>query len=142
MDRRFDKKYDTLLEDAFKVSLDRISEYNLSVEEVALNIDADPKLVHVLLTNPKVIEAVSNIMLFTKVRVKHRELNFYPYSVFDGGNVIKVRRNIKPVCHVYYSKVSQEFYNFKEKISGSINNNVKGIYLNEMMEALESYFNR
>lgn len=142
MDKKIDKRLDTLLEDAFKESLKRISENNLSIEEVALNVDADPRLVHVILTNPKVVETVSNIMLFTQVRVKHRVNNFYPYSVFDGGTVFKVRRNIKPICSVYYSRARQEFYNFWEKIDGSISKNTKGIYLKEMMDVLEKYIEK
>lgn len=140
--RRWDKKYDTLLEDAFKEAINRISEHNLSIEEIALNIDADPKLVHVLLTNPKVVEAVSNILFFTAIRVKHRPLGFFPYTVFDSGkNIVKIRRNIKPVFRIYYSRATQEFYNFKEKIDGSMSEEHKAIYLTEMMEALETYIN-
>jgi len=131
---------DSLIEDAFEEAKKRIAEHKLTVEEVAENINADPKLVHVLFSNPKVIEAVSGILLFSKVRFgRYRVLNFTPYTVYDNGNsVLKIRRNILPVCHVYYDKSKQEFYNFKEKVKGSITKNTKGIYIQEMIEVIEN----
>lgn len=129
--KHFNEVFQILKEKFKDLSLEEIS-LNTGIDIVYLNILFDPK-------NENLLKDISKLIEFANISVFYRDYRFHVYSLTHYGNKIKIARKIKPKVTMYYSRATNEFYDFKV-IKPSINyisEPNKLIYQSEMKEFLE-----
>ena len=106
------KKFDEVLKEAKEI----MAEHNISFDEVQRNTGVDAELIRILFDDTtKTASDISKIFEFFKLRFVSRKLSFKPYVITHGGNQVKIKRLIKPVCQMYYDRGTDKFYKFSYK---------------------------
>ena len=94
-----------------------IAEHNVSFDEISENTGVDSEFVRILFDDTtKTGMNIDEIFEFLKLKFVSKKLIFRPYAITNGGNQIKIKRLIKPVCQMYYDRGTDNFYKFSFKL--------------------------
>jgi len=137
------KKYISSLEDAFKSANKIVENNNLTIQEIAENINCDEELVEIFLNNDNDVSgALTRMFVFLNIRIKSKEFLFQSHKAYDNGTYVKIKRIINPQCSIYYDRTRQIFYDFSMKYKREkITETRKNIIITEMSDFLEKHLN-
>ena len=130
------------LSDIFDVAMKKMVEDNLSIQEIAENIDIDEELLEIFLNSKNnVINDLSRLLQFLRINTYYKDNYFRAYHITDDKTQLKITRIIKPRCSIYFDKSTQNFYKFSmvHKLHNKISNTRKQIIMSEMKGFLENY---
>ena len=117
----------------------RFQEGNVTVKEISENTGVDETLIILFLDDRNgIIDALSKIIEFSKIRIRVQELKFITYKITNETNqYIRVKRSIQPMASMFYNKATGGFYNFKwgsKGIAREMTKERKEVIANEMAE--------
>ena len=118
-----------------------ISKNNLTIRELSENANVPEDLISIFLDRQNnVVDDLSRLLEFLKIKMKFRQLKFSAYIIVGSGTKIKVTRVIKPYCSIVWDKTTKKFYRFTVRHhSIKLSEKQKEIILLEMKSVLEEH---
>ena len=125
------KTYQSIKE-AFLEAKNVLTENNLTIQEVAENVDINEDLLNIIF-NTTLTDDMTRILDFLKVKILVKKNLFKTYRIVDSGSVIKIKRIIKPYCYMYYDRATDKYYDFNTNFKAiKIPKQRKEIFISEM----------
>ena len=131
------KSFSTVVDEAKQILADK----NVTFQEIEDNTGVDAEFARILFDDStRAHQNITAIFDFLHIRFISKRLLFAPYSIFEKGNQIRIRRVIKPKCTLYYDRQKDEFFKFSYDLKNEHRSKLyTDITKNDMKDMVYSY---